>query len=70
MKFEEVVEEGGKRWSKPHVASLSMRSILETRKSMMEGVLLLDLDVYSMAELVGEFIFVSNFIHLGSAVQS
>ena len=55
MKFEEVLEEGGKRWSKPHVASLSMRSILETRKSLMEGILLLDLDVYSMAELVGKF---------------
>ena len=59
MKFEEVLEEGGKRWSKPHVASLSMRSILETRKSLMEGILLLDLDVYSMAELVGKFSSVS-----------
>ena len=61
MKFEEVLEEGGKRWSKPHVASLSMRSILETRKSLMEGLLLLDLDVYSMAELVGKFSSVPHF---------
>lgn len=51
VKFEEVVEEGGKRWSKPHVASLSMHAILETRKMLMEGLILLDLDVYSMGEL-------------------
>lgn len=57
VKFEEVVEEGGKRWSKPHVASLSMHAILETRKMMMEGTLLLDLDVYSMGELTGLFRF-------------
>lgn len=56
MKFEEVVESGGKRWSKPHVASLSMHAMLETRKMLMEGSLLLDLDVYSMAELTGKTI--------------
>jgi len=55
VKFEEVVEEGGKRWSKPHVASLSMHAMLETRKMLMEGVLCLDLDVHGLAELVGMF---------------
>ncbi|XP_045168202.1 electrogenic sodium bicarbonate cotransporter 1-like isoform X6 [Mercenaria mercenaria] len=51
VKFEEVVEEGGKRWSKPHVASLSMHAMLETRKMMMEGSLLLDLDIFTMGEM-------------------
>ncbi|XP_052812134.1 electroneutral sodium bicarbonate exchanger 1-like isoform X2 [Mya arenaria] len=56
VKFEEVVEEGGKRWSKPHVASLSMHALLETRKMLMEGALLLDLDVYSMGELTDQLL--------------
>lgn len=51
VKFEEVVEEGGKRWSKPHVATLSMHALLETRKLVMEGLLLLDLDIHTMGEL-------------------
>lgn len=56
VKFEEVVEEGGKRWSKPHVASLSMHAMLETRKLLMEGSLILDLDVYTMAEMADSLI--------------
>lgn len=56
VKFEEVVEEGGKRWSKPHVASLSMHAMLETRKMLMEGSLLLDLDIFSMGEMADELL--------------
>ncbi|KAH3715008.1 sodium bicarbonate cotransporter 3-like [Dreissena polymorpha] len=56
VKFEEVVEEGGKRWSKPHVASLSMHAILETRKYLMDGFQLLDLDVYSYGELTDKLL--------------
>lgn len=31
VKFEEDVEEGGNRWSKPHVATLSLHSLFELR---------------------------------------
>nr|BAU71495.1 putative sodium-driven chloride bicarbonate exchanger [Phreagena okutanii] len=56
VKFEEIVEEGGKRWSKPHVASLSMHAMLETRKLLLEGSTMLDLDVYTMGEMADEIL--------------
>uniref|UniRef100_A0A7N6C1U1 Anion exchange protein n=1 Tax=Anabas testudineus TaxID=64144 RepID=A0A7N6C1U1_ANATE len=44
IKFEEDVEEETERWGKPHVASLSFRSLLELRKTISHGAVLLDLD--------------------------
>ncbi|XP_077410262.1 anion exchange protein 2b isoform X2 [Vanacampus margaritifer] len=44
IKFEEDVEEETDRWGKPHVASLSFRSLLELRKTIAHGAVLLDLD--------------------------
>ncbi|XP_066572314.1 anion exchange protein 2a isoform X2 [Amia ocellicauda] len=44
IKFEEDVEEETERWGKPHVASLSFRSLLELRKTIAQGAVLLDLD--------------------------
>ncbi|KAI5627893.1 anion exchange protein 2 isoform X2 [Silurus asotus] len=44
IKFEEDVEEETDRWGKPHVASLSFRSLLELRRTISHGVVLLDLD--------------------------
>ncbi|XP_076467710.1 electrogenic sodium bicarbonate cotransporter 1-like [Babylonia areolata] len=56
VKYEETVEEGGKRWSKPHVASLSMHYIMELRKCLLEGVFLKDVECYSMSQIVDKFI--------------
>uniref|UniRef100_A0A8C9WB12 Anion exchange protein n=1 Tax=Scleropages formosus TaxID=113540 RepID=A0A8C9WB12_SCLFO len=44
IKFEEDVEEETERWGKPHVASLSFRSLLELRRTIAHGAVLLDLD--------------------------
>uniref|UniRef100_A0A3B4CT54 Anion exchange protein n=1 Tax=Pygocentrus nattereri TaxID=42514 RepID=A0A3B4CT54_PYGNA len=44
IKFEEDVEEETDRWGKPHVASLSFRSLLELRRTISHGAVLLDLD--------------------------
>ncbi|XP_069473057.1 anion exchange protein 3 isoform X2 [Ambystoma mexicanum] len=44
IKFEEDVEEDTSRWGKPHVASLSFRSLLELRKTIAHGAVLLDLE--------------------------
>ncbi|XP_065132605.1 anion exchange protein 2a isoform X1 [Paramisgurnus dabryanus] len=44
IKFEEDVEEGTDRWGKPHVASLSFRSLLELRRTISHGAVLLDLE--------------------------
>ncbi|CAL8277730.1 unnamed protein product [Lota lota] len=44
IKFEEDVEEETERWGRPHVASLSFRSLLELRRTLSHGAVLLDLD--------------------------
>lgn len=44
IKYEEDVEEGSARWGKPHVASLSFHSLLNLRRCLETGVVLLDLD--------------------------
>jgi hypothetical protein len=41
LKFEEDVENGG-RWSKPHVATLSLHSLMELRSCLVNGACLLD----------------------------
>lgn len=56
VKYEENVEEGGKRWSKPHVASLSMHSLFELRCAFVEGVITLDHDAYSFANVVDKML--------------
>ncbi|XP_068424174.1 anion exchange protein 2a isoform X1 [Clinocottus analis] len=43
IKFEEEVEEETERWGRPHVASLSFRALLELRKTISHGAVLLDL---------------------------
>jgi len=51
VKFEENVEEGGDRWSKPHVATLSLHSLFELRKCLMRGTVLMDLDASTMPQI-------------------
>lgn len=51
VKYEESVEEGGKRWSKPHVASLSFHYILELRKCLLDGCVIVDAECYSMSQI-------------------
>lgn len=53
VKFEEDVEEGGNRWSKPHVATLSLHSLFQLRSCLLNGVVLIDSLANSMAELTG-----------------
>lgn len=54
VKFEEKVEEGGERWSKPHVSTLSLHSLFELRTCLQTGTVLLDLDGYSLPQIIGE----------------
>ncbi|XP_022124863.2 anion exchange protein 2 isoform X1 [Pieris rapae] len=44
IKYEEDLEEGSARWGKPHVASLSFHSLLNLRRCLETGVVLLDLE--------------------------
>ncbi|XP_030057657.1 electrogenic sodium bicarbonate cotransporter 4 isoform X1 [Microcaecilia unicolor] len=56
IKFEEKVEEGGERWSKPHVATLSLHSLFELRTCLQTGTVLLDLDGYSLPQIIDDII--------------
>ncbi|XP_059198397.1 anion exchange protein 3 isoform X1 [Centropristis striata] len=65
IKFEEDVEEETDRWGKPHVASLSFRSLLELRRTITQGAILLDLEQNSLpgiAHLVVETMIISDQI--------
>lgn len=48
------MEEGGDRWSKPHVATLSLHSLFELRKGILSGTVMLDMDAKSLEEIVGK----------------
>ncbi|XP_035463967.1 sodium bicarbonate cotransporter 3 isoform X2 [Scophthalmus maximus] len=51
LKFEEDVEDGGERWSKPYVATLSLHSLFELRSCIMNGTVLLDMRADSIEEI-------------------
>ncbi|XP_041927270.1 sodium-driven chloride bicarbonate exchanger isoform X1 [Alosa sapidissima] len=51
LKFEEDVEDGGERWSKPYVATLSLHSLFELRSCILNGTVLLDMRATSLDEI-------------------
>ncbi|XP_069902635.1 electroneutral sodium bicarbonate exchanger 1 isoform X7 [Globicephala melas] len=51
LKFEEDVEDGGERWSKPYVATLSLHSLFELRSCLINGTVLLDMHANSIEEI-------------------
>ncbi|KAH0618082.1 hypothetical protein JD844_017062 [Phrynosoma platyrhinos] len=56
IKFEEKVEDGGERWSKPHVTTLSLHSLFELRTCMRKGSIMLDLEAHSFKQIVEKVI--------------
>lgn len=54
IKFEEKVEKGGERWSKPHVATLSLHSLFELRTCIEKGTIMLDMEASSLSQVVGK----------------
>ncbi|KAM6429832.1 electrogenic sodium bicarbonate cotransporter 1 isoform 2-T2 [Rhynochetos jubatus] len=63
IKFEEKVEQGGERWSKPHVATLSLHSLFELRTCIEKGSIMLDMEASSLPQLVE--MIVDNQIETG-----
>uniref|UniRef100_A0A8C5TFW0 Anion exchange protein n=1 Tax=Malurus cyaneus samueli TaxID=2593467 RepID=A0A8C5TFW0_9PASS len=51
LKFEEDVEDGGERWSKPYVATLSLHSLFELRSCIINGSVLLDVRANSVEDI-------------------
>ena len=47
------MEEGGNKWSKPHVATLSLHSLFELRSCIMKGTVLLDLEASDLGQIAG-----------------
>lgn len=54
LKFEEDVEDGGERWSKPYVATLSLHSLFELRSCIINGTVLLDIKASCIEEIAGQ----------------
>eukprot|EP00063_Salmo_salar_P053416 XP_014028251.1 PREDICTED: electrogenic sodium bicarbonate cotransporter 1-like isoform X2 [Salmo salar] len=52
IKFEEKVEKGGERWSKPHVATLSLHSLMELRTCIEKGTIMLELEASTLPQVV------------------
>uniref|UniRef100_A0A5S6QCK9 Anion exchange protein n=1 Tax=Trichuris muris TaxID=70415 RepID=A0A5S6QCK9_TRIMR len=52
VKYEEVVEEGGNRWSKPHVATLTLQSLFELRSCFLKGIVILDMFADDLEEVI------------------
>ncbi|XP_068241648.1 electroneutral sodium bicarbonate exchanger 1 isoform X8 [Palaemon carinicauda] len=63
VKFEEDVEEGGERWSKPHVATLSLHSLFELRSFLLNGTVILDMDASSLDQIAD--LVLDNMINQG-----
>uniref|UniRef100_A0A8D8MPB3 Anion exchange protein n=1 Tax=Culex pipiens TaxID=7175 RepID=A0A8D8MPB3_CULPI len=66
IKYEEDVEEGADRWGRPHVASLSFHSLLNLRRCLETGVVLMDLDekdLPSVAYRIVEQMVTDELIH-------
>ncbi|XP_062844425.1 sodium bicarbonate cotransporter 3-like [Trichomycterus rosablanca] len=51
LKFEEDVEDGGERWSKPYVATLSLHSLFELRSCILNGTVMLDMRADSIEDI-------------------
>lgn len=54
LKFEEDVEDGGERWSKPYVATLSLHSLFELRSCVLNGTVLLDMHANTLEEIASK----------------
>ncbi|XP_038568279.1 sodium bicarbonate cotransporter 3-like isoform X2 [Micropterus salmoides] len=51
LKFEEDVEDGGERWSKPYVATLSLHSLFELRSCILNGTVMLDMRASTIEDI-------------------
>lgn len=63
LKFEEDVEDGGERWSKPYVATLSLHSLFELRSCILNGTVLLDMHANTLEEIAGTSFFSFSLLH-------
>lgn len=48
------MEDGGERWSKPYVATLSLHSLFELRSCILNGTVMLDMRANSIEDIAGK----------------
>ncbi|KAK0426363.1 hypothetical protein QR680_009669 [Steinernema hermaphroditum] len=68
VKFEEDVEEGGNRWSKPHVATLSLHSLFQLRSCLLNGAVLIDLEAESLPQVID--LLLDDLIRTGQLAEA
>uniref|UniRef100_A0A8C4V4F5 Anion exchange protein n=1 Tax=Falco tinnunculus TaxID=100819 RepID=A0A8C4V4F5_FALTI len=68
LKFEEDVEDGGDRWSKPYVATLSLHSLFELRSCILNGTVMLDMRANTLDEIAD--MVLDNMIASGQLDES
>ncbi|XP_063011009.1 sodium bicarbonate cotransporter 3 isoform X15 [Melospiza melodia melodia] len=68
LKFEEDVEDGGDRWSKPYVATLSLHSLFELRSCILNGTVMLDMRADTLDEIAD--MVLDNMIASGQLDES
>ncbi|XP_068791568.1 sodium bicarbonate cotransporter 3 isoform X3 [Struthio camelus] len=68
LKFEEDVEDGGDRWSKPYVATLSLHSLFELRSCILNGTIMLDMRANTLDEIAD--MVLDNMIASGQLDES
>lgn len=68
LKFEEDVEDGGDRWSKPYVATLSLHSLFELRSCILNGTVMLDMRASTLDEIAD--LVLDNMIASGQLDES
>ncbi|XP_060568438.1 electrogenic sodium bicarbonate cotransporter 1-like [Ruditapes philippinarum] len=56
IRYEEAVEEGGQRWSKPHVASLMMEALQDLQNILSTCPVILDSKARTMADVADDII--------------
>lgn len=58
------MEDGGERWSKPYVATLSLHSLFELRSCILNGTVMLDMRANSIEDIAGNFYTMKKNIYL------
>lgn len=56
VKFEEDVEDGGNRWTKPFVGTLSLHALFELRSCILNGAVVLDTPAITAVGVVGAIV--------------
>lgn len=51
VKYEETVEEAGNRWSKPHISTPALQGVLQLRRLLKNGIVLLDLEAANFKKI-------------------